>query len=59
MIAFLDIAPSSPFHTLLVPKSHARFFHDLPPEEAAHIYRAMPAVARAVLVRMCVRKEIP
>jgi len=48
-LAFLDIAPVSPGHTLVIPKQARAFLHELDDEYAAAIGRVLPRVARAVL----------
>ena len=47
-IAFLDIGPISPGHTLLIPKAHYETIHQLPADEAAHLARHIPLLAAAV-----------
>jgi len=47
-IAFLDIGPISPGHTLLVPKAHYETIHQMPAAEAAHLARHIPSLAAAV-----------
>jgi histidine triad (HIT) family protein len=49
LIAFLDIAPLSEGHTLVVPKRQVERLEDLPPEEAAAIGRELGAIAARVL----------
>ncbi len=49
VIAFLDIAPLSPGHTLVVPKRECEFLHQLDDASAAALGEALPRVARAVL----------
>lgn len=49
-MAFLDIAPSSPFHTLVIPKLHARYMHELGSDHASYMYQAIPKIAGAVFV---------
>ncbi len=48
VIAFLDIAPLSVGHVLIVPVEEREFLHELSEESAAAIGRALPRVARAV-----------
>lgn len=48
VLAFLDIAPLSPGHTLVIPKERKAFLHELSDEAAAAIGRVLPRVARAV-----------
>jgi len=47
-LVFMDIGPISPGHTLLVPKKHYEAIWEMPADEAAHLGRHLPAVARAV-----------
>ena len=47
-LAFMDIGPISPGHTLLIPKAHYETIHQMPPDEAAHLARRIPALAAAV-----------
>jgi histidine triad (HIT) family protein len=49
VLAFLDIGPLSPGHTLVIPKERAAFLHDLSDASAAAIGRVLPRLARAVL----------
>jgi histidine triad (HIT) family protein len=48
-VAFLDIAPLAPGHTLLIPRQHAARLTDLPPDELADVVRPLPRLARAIL----------
>ena len=49
VLAFLDISPLAPGHTLVIPKERRAFLHELSDETAAALGRALPRVARAVL----------
>ena len=49
IFAFLDINPSSPGHTLVVPKEPARTLDELSDESAKAIGRALPRISKAVL----------
>ena len=49
VLAFLDIGPISPGHTLVIPKERKAFLHLLSDEAAAAIGRTLPRLARAVL----------
>ena len=49
VLAFLDIGPLSPGHTLVIPKERKAFLHDLSDESAAAIGRVLPRLARAVM----------
>jgi histidine triad (HIT) family protein len=48
-VAFMDIGPVRPGHTLLIPKEHYELFTDLPDELAADLARVLPRLARAVV----------
>jgi histidine triad (HIT) family protein len=49
VLAFLDINPLSPGHTLVIPKEKKAFLHDLSDEAGAAIGRVLPRLARAVM----------
>ncbi len=49
VLAFLDVAPLSAGHTLLIPKEPAVTLEQLSDESAAAIGRALPRICRAVL----------
>lgn len=49
-IAFLDIRPVNPGHTLIVPKEHYENFLDAPSEVLAAMMDATQKVAKAVLL---------
>ena len=49
VFAFLDINPSSPGHTLVVPKEPARTLDELSEESSEAIGRALPKISKAVL----------
>jgi histidine triad (HIT) family protein len=48
-LAFLDIAPLAPGHTLVIPKQARAYLHELDDEVAAAIGRVLPRIARAVM----------
>ena len=48
VVAFLDIAPKTEGHTLVVPRTEVAAFHELPPEDATALARALQIVARGV-----------
>ena len=48
VLAFLDIAPLAPGHTLVIPKERKAKLHELSDEAAAEIGRVLPRIARAV-----------
>lgn len=48
VLAFLDINPLSPGHTLVIPKEEKAHLHELSDESAAALGRVLPRIARAV-----------
>lgn len=46
VMAFLDISPKAPGHTLLIPKEHYRWFIDLPDTLSDELFRAAKHVAK-------------
>jgi len=49
VLAFLDIMPRSPGHTLVIPKPAARNILDISPEDYAHVARGAHRIARAAM----------
>ena len=49
VLAFLDIMPRSPGHTLVVPKAAARNILDIAEEDYLHVARATRKIARAAM----------
>ena len=49
VLAFLDIGPLSPGHTLVIPKERAARLHELSEESAAALGRVLPRLCRAVV----------
>lgn len=49
VLAFLDIAPVHPGHTLVIPKKHYENLLDLPETEAAKLVSAIKKITPAVL----------
>jgi len=49
VLAFLDISPLSPGHTLVIPKEAAPTVDKLSDDSAAAIGRALPRIARAIM----------
>ncbi|MGO9601197.1 MAG: HIT family protein [Isosphaeraceae bacterium] len=47
-VAFLDINPLSPGHSLVVPKAHHAQLSELPDDLAAHVGSILPRLCRAV-----------
>ena len=48
VLAFLDIAPLAPGHSLVIPKEPARTLDELSEESAAALGRALPRICRAI-----------
>ncbi|HUU85038.1 MAG TPA: HIT family protein [Phycisphaerae bacterium] len=48
-MAFLDVAPLSEGHVLVIPKDHYVRLHELPAEVAADMCAHLPSLGRAVL----------
>ena len=49
VLAFLDINPLSPGHTLVIPKERVAKVHELSDDAAAAIGRVLPRIARAAM----------
>lgn len=49
VLAFLDIMPRAPGHTLVVPKNPARTIIDITPGDLTHVMKATQRIARAAL----------
>ena len=47
LIAFLDLHPIRPGHTLIVPRDHHTWFEDMPDDLAAAVMKASQRIARA------------
>jgi histidine triad (HIT) family protein len=45
VMAFLDIHPKAPGHTLLIPKEHHQWFQDMPDELYAKVFLAAKKIA--------------
>jgi histidine triad (HIT) family protein len=48
-IAFLDIMPRTPGHTLVLPKASARNLLDIDPADLAHVHQVAQKVAKAAM----------
>ncbi len=48
VLAFLDIAPNNPGHTLLIPKRHSENLYDMDDHSLAAVMRAAQKIALAV-----------
>jgi len=49
VLAFLDIMPRAPGHTLVIPKAPARNILDIEEEDYVHVARATRRIARAAM----------
>jgi histidine triad (HIT) family protein len=49
VLAFLDILPRTPGHTLVIPKAPARNILDISPEDFAHVARGAHRIAGAAM----------
>jgi histidine triad (HIT) family protein len=49
VLAFLDIMPRSPGHTLIIPKAPARNILDVPVEDYVHVSRAAHKISAAAM----------
>jgi histidine triad (HIT) family protein len=45
-LAFLDIMPRAPGHTLVLPKASARNILDVPPDDLAHLIKVAQRIAK-------------
>jgi histidine triad (HIT) family protein len=48
-LAFLDIMPRAPGHTLVLPKAPARNLLDVPAEDLAHVAKVAQKIAKAAM----------
>jgi histidine triad (HIT) family protein len=49
-LAFLDIMPRAPGHTLVIPKSPVRTFLDITPDDLSHLIKVTQTIAKAVVI---------
>ena len=49
VLSFLDIMPRATGHTLVIPKSPARTFLDIAPDDLAHLIKTTQTIARAAM----------
>ncbi len=47
-VAFLDIHPKAPGHTLLIPKEHYTWFEELPDDISDHLFRVAKQLAKTM-----------
>ncbi|ALL01546.1 histidine triad (HIT) protein [Pyrodictium delaneyi] len=52
VVAFLDIYPINPGHTLVVPKRHVEYLHELKDDEAAALINAVKKLAPRIVEAM-------
>jgi len=57
VLAFLDILPLRPGHTLVVPKAHVKYLSDLPDELAGEMGKAVRRIANALINSGVARRE--
>ncbi len=48
VLAFMDIAPATKGHVLLIPKNHCENIYDLTEVEASNLFAAAPRIANAL-----------
>jgi histidine triad (HIT) family protein len=48
-LAFLDIMPRAPGHTLVLPKAPARNILDVSPDDLAHVHKVAQRIAKAAM----------
>lgn len=49
VVAFLDITPDAPGHTLVIPKNHFENFIDTPVEDLLEVMRVVKKIAPAIM----------
>jgi histidine triad (HIT) family protein len=52
VLAFLDIGPIVPGHTLVIPKAHHATVMEIPPEVLGAVNQRIPKIAKAVLAEV-------
>ncbi len=57
VLAFLDIGPLVPGHTLVIPKQHYATIMETPPEVLAAISERLPKISQAVLAATGVARQ--
>ena len=53
-LAFLDIMPRAPGHTLILPKAPARNILDIAPDDLAHVTKVAQRIAKAAMAAFSV-----
>jgi len=48
VVAFLDIHPSAPGHTLIIPRAHVTRIEDLSPEDASALFTALHRLTKPI-----------
>jgi len=48
VLAFMDVAPLTKGHTLLIPKQHVKDLLEMPEDVARNLYAAAPKIANAI-----------
>lgn len=48
VLAFMDVAPLTKGHTLLIPKQHVKDLFEMPEDVARNLYAAAPKIANAI-----------
>jgi len=48
VLAFMDVAPLTKGHTLLIPKQHVKDLYEMPEDVARNLYAAAPKIANAI-----------
>lgn len=51
VVAFLDINPKAPGHTLLIPKAHYQWFQDLPDDLYTSLFHAAKQIAQDIKIK--------
>jgi histidine triad (HIT) family protein len=51
-LAFLDIMPRTPGHTLILPKAAARNILDIAPDDLAHVSKVAQRIAKAAMTAL-------
>jgi len=49
LLVIMDKYPINPGHTLVIPVNHHNTLLDMPPNEVAELYAAVPSIAKAVV----------